>query len=161
MHITSGMNTSNFTATNNLFLNNSQILYWRFEVVYSFVSTQSSSALNFVINPPPQNGSCSISPLSGTTSTLFTINCANWFDENGIQDYSFYGTHSFKTISYCWEIKVEWVKFKLLCRYTQTIDIIGGAEDNSLSFMLHILIPQRLRRKLFTIDHSALLSSIN
>jgi hypothetical protein len=155
------MNTSNFTATNNLFLNNSQILYWRFEVVYLFVSTQSSSALNFVINPPPQNGSCSIIPLNGTTSTLFTINCSNWFDENGIQDYSFYGRHFFKAISYCLEIKVEWVKFKLLCRYTQTIDIIGGVEDNPLSFMLNILILQRLRWKLFTIDHRALLGSIN
>ena len=105
MHTVAGMNTSNLTATNALFLNNSQILYWRFEVVYSFVSTQSSSALDFMINPPPQNGSCSISPLNGTTSTLFTVDCSNWFDENGIQDYSFYGMHFFKGISYCLEIK--------------------------------------------------------
>ena len=93
MHIIAGINTSNLTATNALFLNNSQILYWRFEVVYSFVSTQSSSALDFVINSPPQRGSCSISPLNGTTSTLFTVDCSDWFDENGIQDYSLYGTH--------------------------------------------------------------------
>ncbi|CAF4346396.1 unnamed protein product, partial [Adineta steineri] len=49
-----------------------------------------SSALNFVINQPPQNGSCSIDPLNGTTSTLFTISCPNWLDEDGIQDYSLY-----------------------------------------------------------------------
>jgi hypothetical protein len=99
------MNTSNITATNALFLNNSHIFYWRFEVVYSFVSTQSLSAIDFVINPPPQNGSCSINPLNGTTSTLFTINCSNWFDEIGIQDYSVYGTYFFKVISYCLEMK--------------------------------------------------------
>jgi hypothetical protein len=83
-----GGNTSNFTAINQLFLSNSQINLWRFEVVYSFVSETSSSALNFIINQPPFNGSCSIDPLNGTTSTLFTISCPNWFDENGIEDYS-------------------------------------------------------------------------
>jgi hypothetical protein len=66
------------------------IEYWRFEVIYSFPSEISSSALNFIINQPPQNGSCSINPLNGTTSTVFTISCPNWFDQDGIQDYSFY-----------------------------------------------------------------------
>jgi hypothetical protein len=85
------MDTSNFTSTNNSFLQNSQIEYWSFEVTYSFAWGIGSSAINFVINQPPQNGSCTISPLNGTTSTLFTISCLNWFDENGIKDYSFYG----------------------------------------------------------------------
>ncbi|CAF1557461.1 unnamed protein product, partial [Adineta steineri] len=85
-----GTNTSNFTALNQLFINNPNIFYWRFEVVYSFPSLKTSSALNFVINQPPQNGSCSISPQNGTTSTLFTISCSNWLDEDGIQDYSLY-----------------------------------------------------------------------
>jgi hypothetical protein len=66
-------------------------MYWRFEVVYSFLSEISSSALNFVINHPPYNGSCSIYPLNGTTSTLFNISCPNWFDEDQIEDYSIYG----------------------------------------------------------------------
>jgi len=90
-----GTNTSNFTAVNELFLANPQIVYWRFEVVYSFISKTSSSALNFIINQPPQNGSCSINPLNGTTSTLFTITCSNWFDENGIEDYSIYSMSHF------------------------------------------------------------------
>ncbi len=84
------MNTSNFTAINQLFIENSAIEYWRFEVVYSFESETSSSSINFILNQPPINGSCSISPLNGTTSTLFTISCSNWFDHNGIKDYSFY-----------------------------------------------------------------------
>jgi hypothetical protein len=46
--------------------------------------------MNFIINQPPRNGSCSINPLNGTTDTLFTISCLNWFDEYGIKDYSLY-----------------------------------------------------------------------
>lgn len=64
---------------------------WRFEVVYTFRTEPSVSALNFVINQPPVNGSCSISPLSGTTLTPFTITCPGWFDDDGIKDYSVYG----------------------------------------------------------------------
>jgi hypothetical protein len=85
-----GSNTANFTATDNLFLSYPLIEYWRFQVVYSFSSETTSSALNFVINQPPQNGSCSITPLNGTTSTLFTISCPNWVDPDDIQDYSIY-----------------------------------------------------------------------
>jgi REJ domain-containing protein len=90
-----GSNTTNFTSLNNLFLSNPFISYWRFEVVYSFSSETSSSALNFIINQPPQNGSCSISPQNGTTSTLFTISCSNWEDQDGIQEYSFYSMFHF------------------------------------------------------------------
>ncbi|CAF3596750.1 unnamed protein product [Rotaria sp. Silwood1] len=86
-----GMNTSNFTAINKLFIDNPYIIYWRFEVVYSFSSESSSSSLNFIINRSPQNGFCSISPTNGTTSTLFTISCFNWTDDDGIKDYSIYG----------------------------------------------------------------------
>ncbi|CAF4521529.1 unnamed protein product, partial [Rotaria sp. Silwood2] len=82
--------TSNFTAANKIFLNNPQITLWRFEVVYTFTSETSSSALNFVINQPPYNGSCLINPHNGTTSTLFTVSCPDWFDEDGIKDYLFY-----------------------------------------------------------------------
>ncbi len=40
------MNRSNFTAINQLFIENSPIEYWRFEVVYSFGSETSSSSIN-------------------------------------------------------------------------------------------------------------------
>ena len=69
---------------------NSQIQLWKFEVVYTFPDAISSSALNFIINQPPTNGSCSIDPLNGTTNTLFTISCPNWFDVNEVEDYSLY-----------------------------------------------------------------------
>ena len=88
--VNAGSNASNFTATNQLFLTNPTISYWRFEVVYLLASGSSSSAMNFVINQPPSNGSCSISPLIGTTSTVFTVTCVNWQDADGVKDYSIY-----------------------------------------------------------------------
>ena len=42
------------------------------------------------MSQPPQNGSCSTSPSNGTITTLFTISCLDWFDEDGIKDYSIY-----------------------------------------------------------------------
>ena len=89
-----GRQTSNFTATNELFLQDESIEFWRFEVVYTFTSKTSSSALNFQINQPPTGGSCSIDPSEGTTSDLFAISCPDWVDENKIQDYSLYGKTS-------------------------------------------------------------------
>jgi hypothetical protein len=76
--------------TKDLLLIYSTIKYWRFEVIYSIGSMKSVGLINFMINSPPSNGSCSIDPLNGTTTTLFTITCLNWFDEDGIKDYSFY-----------------------------------------------------------------------
>lgn len=89
-----GSHTRNFTATKNLFLNNTHTTHWRFEVVYSSTSENSSSALDFILSQPPQNGTCSISPLKGTTSTVFNISCLNWIDNDGIKDYSIYGIYS-------------------------------------------------------------------
>ena len=85
-----GLQTSNFTATDDLFSAKPELTLWRFEVVYTFESEISSSSLNFIINQPPINGSCSISPKNGTTSTSFSISCPDWFDEDGIKDYSLY-----------------------------------------------------------------------
>jgi len=85
-----GKNSSNFTVTNQLFIQNPTVQFWKFEVVYSFPNETSTSALQFVINQPPENGSCSISPSNGTITTLFQISCPDWFDEDGIKDYSLY-----------------------------------------------------------------------
>ena len=86
-----GSNSSNFTATSELFLSNPTIEYWRFEVVYTLPSGSSSSSVSFLINQAPRNGTCSIAPLNGTTSTVFTVSCPNWVDSDGIQDYTIYG----------------------------------------------------------------------
>ena len=85
-----GRSSPNFTSIPQLFVSFPDVELWRFEVVYSFANQQSRSALNFRINRPPTNGSCSISPQNGTTLTRFTVSCLGWFDEDQIKDYSLY-----------------------------------------------------------------------
>ncbi|UJR10866.1 hypothetical protein I4U23_015053 [Adineta vaga] len=85
-----GMYSNNFTAIKDLLLIYSSIKYWRFEVIYTSESAKSIGLIDFLINSPPSNGNCSIYPLNGTITTLFTIDCFNWFDSDGIKDYSYY-----------------------------------------------------------------------
>lgn len=66
-------NTINLISTNEFFLQNSQINYWRFEVIYTFKTRKSSSSLDFIRNECTSNGFCSIHLFNGTTKTLFTI----------------------------------------------------------------------------------------
>jgi hypothetical protein len=85
------MDTSNFTATSDLFILNNPIKMWRFEVAYSFADQSSgSSAIHFEINQPPSGGSCAIEPNNGTTTTLFNVSCMNWSDQHGIKAYFLY-----------------------------------------------------------------------
>lgn len=70
---------------------NPQIQRWKFEVTFTFDQQTSSSALNFIVNRSPVNGSCEIEPKNGTINTLFNISCPNWNDEDGIKDYSIFG----------------------------------------------------------------------
>ena len=73
------------------FIDNPSVGLCRFQVTYHFASATSFRALNFVIHRSSYNGSCSIHPLNGTTSTVFTISSPDWFDEDGIKDYSLQG----------------------------------------------------------------------
>jgi hypothetical protein len=84
------VNTSNFTATTQLFLNHPDTIYWRFEVIFTSDSLISTGAIHFLINHPPENGLCSISPTHGTIDTLFTVACSNWSDADGIGGYSLF-----------------------------------------------------------------------
>jgi hypothetical protein len=92
-----GRDTQNFTATSALFLNNPTFLYWQFESVYTVTTTNGVSsgagAIQFVINSPPANGTCTIDQTNGTTMTLFQIACSGWVDVDGINDYTFYGMY--------------------------------------------------------------------
>lgn len=86
-----GRETSHFTATNQLFVQHSQINLWRFEVIYRFSTEISTSTMDMITDQSPSNGSCFITPQNGTTTTVFTVSCLNWSDENGIKDYSLFG----------------------------------------------------------------------
>ena len=46
--------------------------------------------MDFQLNSSPRNGSCSIDPRQGTTSTSFHITCPDWIDSDGIDGYSFF-----------------------------------------------------------------------
>ncbi len=72
-------------------MTNPSINYWKFQVVYIFLTGISSSSIHFKKNSGPENVSCEINPQNGTTTTIFYIFCSNWFDENEIKDYSVYG----------------------------------------------------------------------
>jgi len=85
-----GRNTTDFTSTNDLFVRFRNETHWKFEVIYQFERMNSSSALNFEINPPPSNGSCEINPQNGTTNTLFNITCSHWKIEENIKEYSLF-----------------------------------------------------------------------
>lgn len=98
---TSGRMSKNFTATSELFLRNPSILYWKFQSTYIVTTpngvAMGTGAIRFQINSPPTNGNCTVDRNNGTTTTLFTFTCVNWYDEDGIQDYTFYGNRSRKT----------------------------------------------------------------
>ena len=85
-----GRNTTNFTSTNDLFVRFRNETHWKFEVIYQFEGINSSSALNFEINPPPSNGSCEINPRNGTTNTLFNVTCSHWKIKENIKEYSLF-----------------------------------------------------------------------
>jgi hypothetical protein len=67
---------------------------WKIElnVYVPRTTTSGSTSILFLVNFPPINGSCDITPKNGTTNTLFSISCWNWFDTDGYLDsFSYYG----------------------------------------------------------------------
>ena len=67
---------------------------WRFELVTYLTdrNMSSSTSLLVYVNEPPRPGKCDISPTNGTTTTLFTIYCAEWTDnDGGLVNFTFYG----------------------------------------------------------------------
>ena len=90
-----GRRTENFTATSALFQSNPSIIHWKFQATYIVTNskgvTSGTGAIRFQINSPPINGTCTIDRTTGTTATLFQLSCTNWYDVDGIKDYTFYG----------------------------------------------------------------------
>ena len=78
----------NFTLTKEFFFDNAEIKYWRLEVIYNFESIISQNTFDIEINDSPKAGQCTIEPQNGTILTLFTINCLNWIDQDGIKDFT-------------------------------------------------------------------------
>jgi hypothetical protein len=55
-------------------------------------NSSGSASILFLVNFPPKNGLCDISPKNGTTDTLFSISCWNWMDTDGnLDSFAYYG----------------------------------------------------------------------
>lgn len=144
-----GFNSANLTIKKEFFKENNQIFYWRFQLFYFFDNDKKGlSALDFHRNQCPRNGFCSISPSNGTTKTLFTINCSNWYDEDGIKDYSFYSNYIFVCFHFPKEknylIWIGWTKNqseKLMFSYTKESRIeVQLSPGDEKSFLINIQI---------------------
>ncbi|CAF0820451.1 unnamed protein product [Adineta ricciae] len=87
-----GSNTENLTIPKMFFQNTSNVAFWRFQVFYNFSSEIIVGTFDIEINKPPTNGTCSIQPQNGTIMTLFTINCSDWYDRDGIKQMTIYNS---------------------------------------------------------------------
>lgn len=90
-----GLFEKNLTVTRGFFQDHRLIKHWRFQAIYSLPTETLSDNFDVKVNDPPTDGSCSIDPKSGTLFTVFTIECVHWFDDDEIEEYSFYGLFSF------------------------------------------------------------------
>jgi hypothetical protein len=86
-----GLTEKNLTINKELFDAYDHVEDWRFQVIYSFEFQTIEQTFDVQINDRPRNGSCSIQPASGDLLTVFTIRCAEWHDDDGINDYLIYG----------------------------------------------------------------------
>ena len=87
--IISGRHSRHFTVSEKLF-ERTEVRFWKFEVIYTHDSNNSTSAMHFEINNPPRGGKCLYLLMSDTMS----FECLDWQDEHDIYDYRFYGNIS-------------------------------------------------------------------
>lgn len=69
-------------------------------IINAYGINTGSSSLRLRRNRLPENGACSVSPTDGTAmSTLFSIICNGWQDQDGkVARYEYYGTIELKEI---------------------------------------------------------------
>jgi hypothetical protein len=91
IRISLGINSSMFTATNRLFSSNKNVSYWQFVAIYTDGDREGSGSVQLKTNHPPVKQFCSINPINGHTSQLYTVICQNWTDLDGIKDYFLHG----------------------------------------------------------------------
>ncbi|CAF3936134.1 unnamed protein product [Rotaria sordida] len=91
--------SSNFTSSSSvrvtiallqIVIDNKLIIQHRVFQMHQEIKQHGTSSVSFKINQCLSNGSCSINPYNGTTITLLSISRLNWFDKDGIKDYSFW-----------------------------------------------------------------------
>ena len=101
-----GLSNDYLVIVKDLFRDFIDQVYWKVELNFELITftgeiLTASSSMIFYVNFSPTNGMCNISPITGTTSTLFTISCNNWIDKDGgVVSYSYYGKLIVKIIKY-------------------------------------------------------------
>jgi hypothetical protein len=98
-----GKTKSELRLTKELFSIFSSQKIWKIDLVLNVTdsnlkNTRQAQASFFIyVNQPPWSGYCDIKPKTGTTNTLFNINCADWEDPDGnlVVNYAFYGEKKF------------------------------------------------------------------
>ena len=92
-----GLSNDYLVIVKDLFRDFPDQVFWKVDLNFELTTftgeiLTASSSMIFYVNSVPINGVCDISPLMGTTSTLFTIICKNWIDKDGdVVSYSYYG----------------------------------------------------------------------
>jgi hypothetical protein len=61
---------------------------------YSAGITAATASIALLVNQPPANGNCFVTPKSQSSSEYFNITCTNWVDTDGqVVRYEFYGKY--------------------------------------------------------------------
>ena len=94
---TTGLSNSYLVVFKDLFRDYSSQVIWKIQsnielITFANETLSASTSMIVYVNYSPRNGVCMASPISGTTNTLFSINCNNWIDTDGsVVSYSYYG----------------------------------------------------------------------
>ena len=92
---------TDLTVKEDLFQDYASQIVWNIELVVFLPNKNvtGSASILFFVNYPPRNGQCDINPKNGSTETLFSISCWNWFDSDGnLDSYAYYGLSFFLNI---------------------------------------------------------------
>ena len=157
-----GLKTSNLTIIKNVFLQNNQTKYWRFELIYSFEDKKHiKKTFDIEINEPPRNGQCSFDHLNGSSTDLFIVTCSKWDDEDGIKDYTIYWktNSSFPLIlNYSNESSIS-IQFPLTINKVSTYTVFVRIQDIFDCFIdYHLPIVTIHRSHLSNFDYMEMIS---
>ena len=87
------MDTSELALFTSLFVNYTNVLYWKLDFTVNNQITIGKASLILKKNFLPTNGYCFVDKINGTSlSTYFNVICTNWIDPDGsIATYEYMG----------------------------------------------------------------------
>ena len=90
-----GLDTSELALFTSLFVNYTDVLYWKLDFTVNNQITIGKASLILKKNFLPTNGNCFVDKNNGTSlSTYFNVICTNWIDPDGsIATYEYMGIY--------------------------------------------------------------------